>query len=123
LFGVLEEKGWRRDWEKDSRYRNYWSKAVPEENQAWDEERKCISYDRILALDEVGDAANEGPHLVVEYRNGSDPFEARVWPCVSKGYGWSYREIEAVPEKRISYFPKPVPEIEDQDSEGFAQEA
>ena len=54
------------------------NEVIPKENQAWYKEIQIISFDRILAVDEIGDAYNEPPHLLVEYREGGRPFEDRV---------------------------------------------
>jgi hypothetical protein len=37
---------------------------------AWLTELRTIHYDRILAYNEIGDSYNEGPDLLVDYRDG-----------------------------------------------------
>lgn len=123
LFGLPENYAWQRDREKQEKYRRYWNEKVPKPNQAWYEEFRCISYERILAIDDIGDAANEGPHLLVEYRNNEDPFEARFWRLITSGYGYSRREIEALEETRIKFFPDVIPDLPDPEIEANRKEA
>jgi len=70
--------------DRDEIVRAFWELHVPDGKRAWLLELRSVHYDRILALDEVGDSFNEKPHLLVDYR-GDDPFEpqffARIIPA------------------------------------------
>ena len=103
-------------WDRDGMSevcRAYWSLHVPPEKQAHAVRASAIPYDRILLVDELGDSSNEGPHLLVDYMNGEPPFP--------KCYQWM--QSEQFPDKRldepdlakrISIFPKEVPDEREQ---------
>ena len=61
-----------------SEYHELYFDELPPRNRAWYLELGFIPYDRILAIDEVGDAYNEGPHLLVDFRAQAEPFEQRI---------------------------------------------
>ena len=86
---------------------------MPEANQAWAMEIGVIKYDRILLCDELGDHCHEGPHLLVEYIDGQ-PFNGFLrWIHSSVPYSgqrlWTPDE-----SKRLSFFPKPIPDEREQ---------
>lgn len=108
LFGL--EREW---WDPDSLgevYRAYWHRNVPKENQAWAIEVRLIHYDRILAIDEIGDAYNEGPHLLVDYRAGGDPFEPRIVRFLESAQGYSTRTMALDDGTRVQFFPDEIPD-------------
>jgi hypothetical protein len=93
--------------------RAYWERHVPALNQAWAIEIGIISYDRILLCDELGDHYHESPHLLVEYLDGQ-PFEGFMqWIEPNDRYSgqrlWTPDE-----SKRITFFPKPIPDEREQ---------
>jgi hypothetical protein len=97
------------------RYRcwRFWSETVPKVNQALYKELRIIPFERILAVDEIGDAYHEPPHLLVEYRDGNQPFEDRVIQIIESANSLDHR-VEVVGEKaRIEYFPKEIPEMDE----------
>lgn len=82
-------------------------------NQAWAIEIGIISYDRILLCDELGDHYHEGPHLLVEYLNGQ-PFEGFMrWIEFNDNY-LGQRLWTPDESKRLTLFPKPIPDEREQ---------
>jgi hypothetical protein len=93
------------------KYRNYWSKSIPDKNRAWAIELRIIPYDRIIALDEIGDIYHPGPHLLVEYATDGQPFKPNARRQLLESSSYYNREtIELRDGKRISYFPAEIPE-------------
>lgn len=71
-----------------------------------------VPYERVLAIDELGDRVNRPPHLVVLKNPAGDFFDP--YPFVSRVEQPSNRvrrEIFAHDEKRIQHFPKSFPKI------------
>lgn len=92
-------------------YRTYSERHIPEQNIAWAMTLRFIHYDRILAIDELGDSCNDGPHLLVDYIDGNDPFEpkwciTRIRPAESSVFN-SFRPEEKL---RKTFFPKKIPD-------------
>ncbi len=110
LCGLPHNWAWNHDREKRQDYNRFWTERVPKDNQAWYYELKYIPYRRILAVDELGDLANEGPHLLVEYRNERDPFEERTLKFLRSARPYDNRDIEADPNTHITFFPDDVRE-------------
>lgn len=106
LYGIPDEHFFGDD--KRHRYHSYWLNKIPERNRALFKEIRIIPYDRILAVDEMGDFYNEGPHLLVEYRNNLDPFEPRTYYSVET-VGTFSQGMVPKKNKKISYFPKEIP--------------
>jgi hypothetical protein len=105
----LPENWWDPD-DQHWKYHRFWLQQVPEVNQAWYNEVRYINYDRILALDELGDSFNEGPHLLVEYGQNGDPFEPKIIYILETGYSYSRRIVRADKGIRVKFFPKVIPE-------------
>jgi hypothetical protein len=113
LYGMPDNWHWHRDRDKRQRYHRFWDEQVPKANRAWYNEIRIIPYERILAVDEIGDAVNEGPHLLVEYRQNGDPFEDGVFlRLIEAASGYSGRVVKALEESRVEYFPREMPELE-----------
>jgi|ERR1044072_1246593 hypothetical protein len=111
LFGVPD--GFNDGSKDHYRCWRFWNKTVPKTNQARYKELKIIPFERVLAVDEIGDAYHEPPHLLVEYRDNNQPFENRVIKIIESAGSIDHR-VEVVGDKaRIAYFPKEIPEIED----------
>lgn len=109
LFGL--DRNWWDPSNIYNKYHAYWSKSIPDNNQAWAIELRVIHYDRILAFDEIGDSHNPGPHLLVEYDTGGNPFEPHLGALLLKPasiYGPS--PIRKSDGKRISVFPPEIPQ-------------
>lgn len=74
-----------------------------------------LPYDAILAVDEIGDAYHEGPHLLVDYR-GKSPFE-RTRMVVDVADGFSHTRFFPEEEKRVKFFPDVIPEVTNEEFE------
>jgi len=81
-----------------------WEGRVPEQNRVHIERLRFIHYDRILAVDEFGDAAHEGPHILVEFDGFEGPFEPYVVDVITDIRPYSHRRERAEPENRVRYF-------------------
>lgn len=94
------------------RYRNYWWDKVPETNRAWFIELRIIPYDRIIALDEIGDIYHPGPHLLVEYGTDGQPFKPNAKHCfIDSSYIARDKHTMNIQDgKRITYFPAEIPQ-------------
>lgn len=98
------------DQTKEGRYRLFWMN-IEERNRAWFEVRRCIPYERIVAIDELGDSCNEGPHLLVEFRPDGNPFEPMEHVSVSTISKYDLRSIRPTKANRKTFFPDPLPSI------------
>jgi hypothetical protein len=105
------QTGWNDPNKVSDRYQMYWLKNIPEVNRAWAIEARIISYDRVLAYDEIGDSYNEGPHLLVEYSLNNEPFEpGRGLSLLISAGGYMNNAILQNEAKRVSLFPSEIPE-------------
>lgn len=77
-----------------------WNLVQPN-NQAFHIELKAIHFDRIVLVDEIGDAYHQPPHIVVDYINGS-PFENKSHILLRGTNPHNFLKPEE--EKRIKYF-------------------
>jgi hypothetical protein len=114
VYGMEEES--QRDEQQDI-FEAYWELKVPEENRALLNQYRTIHYDRVLAVDELGDTHNAGPHLLVDYING-DPFDAGVYATIT-GFGFASTSAAIYPEgpddpKRVTVFPDDVPDLREE---------
>jgi len=103
----LEWRWWDPN-NREQRYRDYWNNNIPEPNRAWAIELRIIPYDRIIALDEIGDIYHPGPHLLVEYGTDRQPFKpnARRLFLESSYSPYSPKKTMDIRDgKRIAYFP------------------
>jgi len=96
--------------EKQQRYNDYWRLKIPENNRAILSQLRVIPYERILAVDEIGDYYNKGPHLLVEPLANGDLFEPTPYYFIKTTSSYS-QMLSPKPSKRISYFPKRIPKI------------
>ena len=106
------DRGWYDPNKVEYRYRSYWSREIPNENRAWLIVLRIISYDRILAFDEIGDCYNERPHLLLEYDSNVGPWEQNRGISILRSadpYMWD--TILEQEGKCISFFPKDIPLI------------
>jgi hypothetical protein len=112
LWGVPLRDYWEHIAGKRSRYHSFWYEKLPAENRAIYYELWCISYDRIVAVDDLGDGFNKGPHLLVEYRDGDDPFETYTMCYLQGAGGFSSETRDALEETHIRFFPDEIPETD-----------
>lgn len=85
---------------------------VPEGNKAELIILGEIPYARILAVDEIGDRYNKGPHLVVERSSEGYLFDLPgLVPQIVQGYGYDRRVANADPKKQIQFFPSDFPKL------------
>jgi len=91
--------------------RVYSERNIPEENRAWAMTIRFIHYDRILAIDELGDAFNEGPHLLVDYVDGKVPFEPNWSTQIIKSAA-RFSNLSIRPKKKLrkTFFPQKIPD-------------
>jgi len=87
---------------------------IPEENRAWVFELRPIHYDRILAVDDIGDVYNDAPHLLVDYLDGVGPFEPRKARFIEDRRSYSSRHISQEEGTRIRYFPEKLPDLREE---------
>lgn len=80
-----------------------WYYELEERVRVWYYELAFIPFDRILAIDDLGDAFNEGPHLLVDYRDSNDPFEPEIVKLIQLD-GNHYRRVDGL--KRSTYLQK-----------------
>lgn len=107
LSGLSDERN--EDSEKRTRYWRFWF-DIPEANRAWFNEMRVIPYERIMAVDELGDSFNDAPHLLVEYRTPEDPFERWSYRYLESARSYDSRTVTAERETRTKYFPDSIPE-------------
>jgi len=82
-----------------------WKGKVAEDNQATFLDIGIIPYERIIALDEIGDAYNKPPHLIVDNDGRRTPFSIReIKLIVPTSSRLQYNEILASDHKRIVVF-------------------
>jgi hypothetical protein len=83
LWGMPDDQ-WSVEDEEDKQFRE----TVPAEHQATIEISRILSYSRVLVVDEIGDAFNEGPHLVVEWDQERGFFEPEYIVAIARDGSW-----------------------------------
>ena len=105
----LEERWWDTD-NRQQRYHDYWINNIPEPNRAEATELRIIPYDRIIALDEIGDSYHPGPHLLVEYGTDGQPFKPDARHIFLES-SYRLRKTMSIGDcKHISFFPPEIVE-------------
>lgn len=105
LFGLEWNEKNRILSEKRSPIVKMWKGKVAEDNQATFLDIGIIPYERIIALDEIGDAYNKPPHLIVDNDGRRTPFSIReIKLIVPTSSRLQYNEILASDHKRIVVF-------------------
>ena len=105
------EEEWRDPKKLGQKYHKYWVNRVPEENRSSYIELRIIPYERIIAIDDIGDKWYRGTHLLVEYEPDGQPFKPHAKRqfieklCIRNGF------LDVRDGKRVSYFPDEIPEI------------
>ncbi|MBI2852423.1 MAG: restriction endonuclease [Chloroflexi bacterium] len=103
------ENAWRDPKNLAGKYREYWWNKVPEENRAEYIEVRIIPYERIIAVDDIGDKYYRKPHLLVEYENDGQPFKRHAKGQFIEQFRATGRNIlDTCDCKRISYFPDEI---------------
>jgi len=87
----------------------WWNENVARENRGFMELWQTIPYDRILAVDELGDAYNEGPHLLITRNADGKFFEPKVVPVFMWSDGFGGKSFVVEDKKRVSIFPEKFP--------------
>ena len=92
-------------------YRDAWERitlpdeqSIPSEQPANITIYRDLPYDRILAFDEVGDAYNRGPHILVERSEESDLFAYGALVGATRDDSRTTHWLR--PEDRKAYFPR-----------------
>jgi len=106
----LEEQ-WRDPKKLHQRYHTYWWNQVPEANRSSYFELRVIPYDRIIAIDDIGDKYYRKPHLLVEYETNGQPFKSHARLQLIESFKRPNDLLNVREGKRISYFPNEIPEI------------
>jgi hypothetical protein len=88
----------------------FWTIRTPESNQAHLIEISLLHYDQILAIDELGDAYHEGPHLFIDFEGRETPFRKSVLFVRKYGVGGPV-EVRVEKLKKQAFFPTPLPDI------------
>lgn len=104
--------GLKEPYERDERYLKvyaFWNSVIPRHERAWMKELCFIPYERIYALDEIGDAYHPGPHLLVDFLPDGQPFEPFAWYTLDPDDRYS-EHIGANKELRRHLFPDPIPD-------------
>jgi hypothetical protein len=89
----------------------YWWNQVPETNRSWYVDLRIIPYERIIAVDDIGDRFYRGIHLLVEYEPNGQPFKSRARRQLIESYMHPRDILDVREGKHISYFPNEIPEI------------
>ena len=112
VFGVPEHFPAKSDEEEAAR--RYWHCRVPKKEQAHYRVYGFIHYDRILLIDDLGDACHEPPHLIIDCGSGHGFFDDfRV--AVEGDHRWSEQHFFPEDSKRTALFPKVMPKISDEE--------
>jgi hypothetical protein len=107
-IAALEGRWWDPN-NLGQRYRDYWWNNVPEAGRAMAIVLRIVPYDRIIALDEIGDIYHPGPHLLVEYGADGQPFKPNArHEFLESSSGWPRATMEISEGKRVSYFPAEI---------------
>jgi len=110
---------WEEDSSRQERHNSlihdYWFYRMPEDNRAWLRMYAFLPFERIVAIDEIGDEhtneyGQECPHLYVTYHLQNGFHDGRVKYLIESGgrQGHRYRPQK---DMRIKYFPESLPEI------------
>ena len=92
-------------WSERGKILQFWN-SLPEQNRAWFEVMMLVSYEDIVAIDELGDNYHHDPHMYVEFDAKRGPFSAYV-ANVSAGGQWNRLELspESLSDRRVEVFP------------------
>lgn len=105
------EKVPHRDEELCDRLWRFFHNEIPENERAWFEVVGWIPLDDVLVVDDLGDAFNEPPHLLVTHDHPHG-FFSHVRPYIELDRDSSGDHIDPDGLKRVQLFPDPIPDVE-----------
>jgi hypothetical protein len=100
-----------RDEELCERLWRFFHNEIPEDERAWLEVVGWIRYDDILLVDDLGDAFNEPPHLLVQ-RQHKHGFFAHQRSFLQLDRVQDAEPLDPDRLKRTALFPDPIPDVE-----------
>ncbi len=105
------EKAVRRDAEQCDRLWRFFYDAIPQDERGWLEIVGWIPMDDILIVDDLGDAFNGPPHILVtrDHRHG---FFAHTRTFLQSDRDPDGDYLDPGDLKRTSLFPDPIPDVE-----------
>lgn len=129
--GFIREDPWNDvDEEKVRKQRqllhDFWYYRIPEENRAWFRVYRFIPYERIVAVDELGDDWTNDmgqvcPHLYVEFQGSNGPFD-EFQQFQIETIGHNATRFSPKKNKKIEYFPSKIPEVTQEERDKFLQD-
>jgi hypothetical protein len=96
--------------DQEEQQRRFWLTKIPEQERAHLRTVGFVHYDRIVAIDDVGDRFHESPHLLLACSRPDELFDDLV-DVVEQGYGYEHRLWHLCDIERASLFPEPLPAI------------
>lgn len=113
----ISRRGYVSDVERD-----FWNEYIPEDRRAFLKVTRFVNFDRILAIDPLGDGFYPIPHLFVEFDDQYGPFEEAQKAWLESTLPRLGRiDINLTKENRINIFPKPIPKLTDEIPSEFDQ--
>lgn len=110
LVGLERES---RDEQENEMHSRWWQ--LPERNRAALEIVGFVHYDRVLAVDELGDRFHQGPHLFIEFSEEEGPFDGyQDW--VKYGADGSRNRIRPTKDSRGNFLPDVLPPLKQAES-------
>jgi hypothetical protein len=97
--------------ERCRRLHRYFYNAVPKEERAWVNTVGWIPYDNILLVDDLGDAFNEPPHVLVT-RDHEHGFFTHIRTYIEVDHSSGGDHIPVDDLRRVVHFPAEIPEVE-----------
>ena len=113
MLGVPGDFPGRSD--KEETARRYWLTQVPKRERAHYRVLGFIQYDRILAVDDIGDHYHEPPHIIVDCANSKGFFGDDFRDIIVGEERWERQMLFADDSKRRALFPKVIPEMPDEE--------
>ncbi len=105
------DKAPARDEEACDRLWRFFHNEIPEDERAWIEVVGWIPFDDILLVDDLGDAFNGPPHLLVA-RDHTHGFFAHTRSFLQLARDSSEQRLKPQDLRRTKLFPDPIPDIE-----------
>ena len=104
----------RSEREKTETFRRFWTARVPRSDRAWLVCYGFIAYDRIVAVDDIGDIHHPGVHLIVDCRGIEGFFDGKVYRVTSDD---RYSGVSLPPDqlRRVKLFPDDIPVVPDEE--------
>jgi hypothetical protein len=105
------DKSPARDEELCERLWRFFHNAIPAGERAWLEVVGWIQYDDILLVDDLGDAFNEPPHVLVN-RGHAYGFFTHTRSFLQPDRDMSVEYLDPQKLRRSELFPEPIPDVE-----------